>query len=90
MGVVIALSYFFYRSVYAIFPLLIVGVVFYKQLQKRSINKQVDIFELQFKECILSVAALLKAGYAVENAFRESERDIKMLFGENSAMVNTF
>lgn len=88
MGVVIALSYFFYRSAYAVFPLLIVGVFFYKQLRRRSINKQVDILELQFKECILSVAALLKAGYAVENAFRESERDMKMLFGENSIMVN--
>ncbi len=38
----------------------------------------------QFKECILSVAASLKAGYAVENAFLESRSDMRMLYGEDS------
>lgn len=39
---------------------------------------------LQFKECILSVAASLKAGYAVENAFLESRSDMEMLYGRES------
>lgn len=38
----------------------------------------------QFKECILAVAASLKAGYAVENAFVDSRNDMKLLYGENS------
>lgn len=38
----------------------------------------------QFKECILSVSASLKAGYAVENAFLESRGDMRLLYGEQS------
>lgn len=80
-------AYFFYRNIWASIPLIFVGVVFYKSLKVNSIKKQRNVLELQFKECILSVAGLLKAGYSIENAFRESEKDMELLFGANSAMV---
>ena len=41
---------------------------------------------MQFKECLLAVANSLRTGYAVENAFLESREDIRLLFGERSAM----
>lgn len=39
---------------------------------------------MQFKDLLLSVSANQKAGYSVENAFRESYRDIEMLYGADS------
>ena len=39
---------------------------------------------MQFKECILSVSTALRAGYAVENAFLESRRDMRLLYGNQS------
>ena len=36
---------------------------------------------MQFKDMILSVAANQRAGYSIENAFRESYRDMEMLYG---------
>ncbi len=36
---------------------------------------------IQFKDMVLSVAANQKAGYSIENAFRESYRDMEMLYG---------
>ena len=39
---------------------------------------------VQFKECLCSVQASMKAGYAVENSFVESRKDMALLYGENS------
>lgn len=42
---------------------------------------------LQFKECVLSVSASLNAGYAVENAFAESIKDMEIMFGKDCEIV---
>lgn len=84
VAVVIFFAYFFYRSIWAMIPLSIVGVG-YIRLRKNEKKKRCrEDLVLQFKECILSVSASLKAGYAVENAFLESREDMRMLFGEQS------
>ena len=78
------LAYFFYRSVWAMLPLSIVGVLFFRMERDKKIEKIKENLNIQFKECILSVASCLKAGYAVENAFVESRNDMKLLYGESS------
>ncbi len=83
-AVVILLACFFYRSVWAIFPLTVVGVFFFRMEVSRKLSRLREDLDRQFKECILSVAASLKAGYAVENAFVESCADMKLLYGEDS------
>lgn len=80
------LAYFFYRSVWALLPLSVVGVLFFKLECERIANKAREELNGQFKECILSVAASLKAGYAVENAFVESRNDMKLLYGEEASI----
>lgn len=84
--VVVLLAYFFYRSVWAMLPLSVIGVLFFRMEGKRRIETMREELIGQFKECILSVAASLKAGYAVENAFVESRNDMKLLYGEESAI----
>lgn len=69
-------------------PLMAVGYLFYRGLTKRSIAKQIDCLEKQFRECIMSVSSMLKAGYAVENAFRESKKDMVLIYGNKSMIVN--
>jgi tight adherence protein B len=55
-------------------------------LVRRRREQEREELAQQFKECILSVAASLKAGYAVENAFLESRSDMEMLYGRGSAI----
>lgn len=86
-AVVCMLAYFFYKSIIAVLPLMFLGVLYYKDLKKQSIKKQVITLEIQFKECILCVSGYLKAGYAVENAFRESEKDMELLYGPQAMIV---
>lgn len=81
---VIFLAYFFYRSFWAVIPLLPVGGAYIVLSKHRRSDKCKEELKVQFKECILSVSAALRAGYAVENAFLESREDMRLLFGENS------
>lgn len=82
--VVVFLAIFFYRSLLAAIPLAIVGVMYFRMLQENKAEKCRQKLVWQFKECIMSVSTSLKAGYAVENAFMESRKDMGLLFGEES------
>lgn len=84
--VVALLAYFFYRSVWAMLPLSVIGVLFFRMESERRIETTREELISEFKECILSVAASLKAGYAVENAFVESRNDMRLLYGEESVI----
>ena len=84
VAVTVFFSYFFYRSVWAIPFMLPIGAAFVWWRYQRKLQEQELYFLKQFKECILSVAASLRAGYAVENAFVECRNDMRMLFGEHS------
>lgn len=86
LGIVLFFSYFFYRSVIAAAFLWPIGILAYLSFQKEKGNKRKQKLEIEFKDCILSVAANLRAGYSVENAFEESIQDMQSLYGENSLM----
>ena len=70
-GVTGIIAYFFYRSVWALIPLSAIGIFTFIQVERGKAEKMREELSGQFRECILSVAALLQAGYAVENAFME-------------------
>ena len=42
---------------------------------------------IQFKELLNSVNGSIQAGYSVENAFLEADKDLRQLFGSNSEIV---
>lgn len=84
MTVVVFLSYFFYKSVWAVIPLIGVGAAYVRMLKLHKIEKSRRELLEQFKECMLSVSTSLKAGYAVENAFLESCSDMQLIYGEQS------
>lgn len=84
VGAVCLLAYFFYRSVVAVPFLCFVGVIVYRYLAEGKQIKQREELGQQFRECILSVSVALQSGYAIENAFVESEQDMRLLFGEDS------
>lgn len=78
---VLFLAFFFYRSFWAVIPLSFVGVLCFRELTEKSRRREKQELAAQFRECILSVATLLQAGYSAENAFLECRRDMEMLFG---------
>lgn len=61
-----------------------VGMLWLYRASKKKENDRKEKFQGQFKEALLGVAAGLRAGYAVENAFREAWTELARLYGTNS------
>lgn len=51
---------------------------------QRKREKSKEELAAQFKECIVSVSASLRAGYSVENAFIDCINDMELMYGERS------
>lgn len=84
--VTILFGVFFYRSVAAGFFMIPVGLCFLMLSGRRKKTEKEQRLRNEFKETILSVAANLRAGYAVENAFRETLQEIGMLYGKETVI----
>ncbi|SFG05884.1 tight adherence protein B [Lachnospiraceae bacterium C7] len=86
----IVIAYLFYNSPIA----LVVTPGFYifikKFLMKYRINQQKKEVEKEFVDGMQSVCTSLLAGYSLENAFKEAETELKLLYGENAIMVEEF
>ncbi len=83
-GIILFLSLFFYQSLSAAIILLPLGIVYLFRLQEKEKKRRQEKLRGQFKDAILGIAANLKAGYAVENSFRETLKEMKMLYGKES------
>ena len=88
VALVLFFAWFFYRSFWAVIPLVPLGIYCFLHIGKRQSARRVRELTVQFRECILSVAGSLRAGYALENAFVESREDIRLLYGESSMMYH--
>ncbi|NLL75853.1 MAG: hypothetical protein GX235_01190 [Clostridiales bacterium] len=82
--IVLVLSLFFYRSLWAsifLSPLLFLYVI---EKKKTILLKKKREIQVQFKDAILAVSANQKAGYSVENSFKQAYNDMALLYGKNS------
>lgn len=84
VGITGFLAYFFYRSPLAAIPLSAVGVIAFIRFGRARADGAREELAGQFRECILSVAASMRAGYSVENAFLECRQDMVLMYGEDS------
>ena len=84
LAVLVLFSYFFYRSVWAMGPLLLLGVFYFKRLKEKNIYLRQEKLLDQFRECIMNVAALLQAGYSLENAFLQEKDEMENIYGKES------
>lgn len=89
-GVTVFFGLFFYKSFKAIPFMLPVGIFYLAMLEKKREKRKKEQLRNEFKDAILSIAANLRAGYAVENAFRETLQEMKMLHGKESPICQEF
>lgn len=81
---VAVIGYFFYRSVLACLFLFPVFVLFIRERKKDLAKKRKRELSVQFKDLVQALSANVKAGYSIENALRESYRDVELLYGADS------
>ena len=86
MGITILVAALFYHSGFALvlfFPIY----VFYRRYscEKRRVKERSRLLG-EFQSCMEMLAASLLAGYALENAFIDAQKELQVLYGEESIM----
>lgn len=84
------LAWLFYQSVYGMALSVFLFFFFCRRYAKKRKEKRQEQLLLQFRDGMQAVASALLAGYSMENAWREAERELRKLHGENTDMVCEF
>lgn len=79
-----AIGHFFYDSLFVSAALLVFMPVFLRDRRKGYGKKRRDELKVQFKDAVMSISSNQKAGYSIENSFREAWKDMVLLYGKKS------
>lgn len=67
-------AWLFYNTWLAVAALLPVGIWYWHEWREECCKRKEQLFREQFQNGIQILSSLLKAGYSVENAIRETEK----------------
>ncbi len=80
-------AWLYYRSAWAVPFLAPVWFWYYRRLEAECVEKKKQEFLRQFKDLIQTVSSALNTGYSVENAFKESQRELSLLYSEREPVM---
>lgn len=84
------IAYLYYESVWAI-VLLSPGMLWYMKMWEREcIQQKQREFRQQFQEAIRLMLASLSVGYSLENAIKETKKDLDILYSGQTAIQREF
>ena len=90
-GLLISLvSYLFYGTWICAILFSPYLIWYIKSWEKQLVKKKQAKFRLQFKEAIQSLSAALNVGYSVENAMRETVKDLKGIYKKDEKILREF
>lgn len=70
--------------------LLPLGIKYYNRLIKQVEDKGKRRFERQFQDALQSLEAQLNVGYSMENAIKEVQRDLQIMYDKTTLIVREF
>lgn len=82
LGITAVTAWLYYRSGWALLILCPLGIGYYQSLKDECIERKKNEFLLQFKEMIQSMASTLGAGYSVENAMKETYKEMLLMYSK--------
>jgi tight adherence protein B len=85
-----AVSYLFFDSAIA-FLILAPGYFFFQREYRENLKKKrIRVMKREFLDGMQITASSLQAGYSIENAFRESLKELRKIYGNDSFIMNEF
>ena len=85
--ILMVVSYLFYGTWVCALLFSPYLIRYIKTWEKRTIKKRQQAFRLQFKEAIQSLSAGLNVGYSVENALRETCKDLQEIYRKDEVIL---
>lgn len=81
------IAWVFYDSVYGLVLLpLVAGYIFKTTADSRIKNRNAK-FDGEFKELLVALSDALSSGYSIENAFKDAEESLGLLFGSKGMII---
>ena len=77
-------SYLFFDSVIALIFIPVIFAIIYKKKKLSGLQNQKTELTKQFMEALKNVSTALLAGYSVENAWKEAQKEVGHLYGKDS------
>lgn len=87
LGIGILISYLFYHSPLALLLLIPFFPFWIRRKRKEKAEKRRDRLRYEFKECLQSVSGALSAGYSMENAWKDAEKEMVRFLGNDADMT---
>lgn len=84
------LNYLFYKSLYAFIFLAPAAFLWIRARRRQCREKRLKTLSYDFRAALNSLAVSLRAGYSVENAFLETEKDLRNVLGKKAMMTREF
>ncbi len=86
-GLTGVVAYLCYHSIFVMAGMVVIYPLLLRRKRKEKIRQQKATLSVEFKDTLQAVAGALAAGYSLENAFREAEKEVRQLYGKQSCMV---
>lgn len=83
IGITSLIAFLFYRSYWAMLSSIIIIPFWLRKYRSNLASKQNAKKTVEFKEMMQLVGASLQAGYSIERAFKQSEREMGNLFSDD-------
>lgn len=83
-GITGVTAWLYYHSIWAVVFLTPLWIWHWRLMVRNAYQKKESAFAVQFKEAILTLSSALNTGYSVENAVRETQKELKMIYPENA------
>ena len=87
---IITISYLFYGSILSAILLSPYLIWYLKSWEKECIKKKKQALGLQFKEAIQALSTALNVGYSLENAMKETMKDLQLIYKKDELILREF
>ena len=87
---ILTVNFLFYRRWWVTFPLIPLGVYAARMHMKSRLDNKKRQQRSEFREALSCLSVSLRAGYSVENAIRETAKDLANILGPEADMTREF
>ena len=87
---VFLIAMLFYSRLWMMAVLFPLGMKYYERMIRQAEEKGKRRFERQFQDALQSLEAQLNVGYSMENAIKEVQRDLQIMYDRHALIVREF
>lgn len=88
LGTTAIIAYLFYDSMLLLVVFPVVFMYFIRACRLEGVQRQKDKLTGEFMDALKTLSSNLLAGYSVENAWKDAENEMRLLYGNDSLMLS--